>query len=119
MFFISVVFSVALIVSIISWSVHISMVKEQPEEYGYATFKKFKKEFDKCRWEIQGYHGKTIANFALWDMRDGSKFGASIIQFQHKGMIMNNPLCWMRAVLYAKKTYDSLNMKKTKNTVKW
>lgn len=71
----------------ITWTVHISQVKDERCPYGYAGYKDFIREFNKSKLEKSN----------MWDWSMFSKdrsdyYHAEIIKFGGKGMIIRNPI---------------------------
>jgi len=74
----------------IDYRTHISMVKSSTKEYGKANYNIFFQEFNKCKWDIKRYKG------SLFDKSTNSEIHASIIQFNGVGMIMQNPIEYLK-----------------------
>jgi hypothetical protein len=108
-----VIFS-GLFILLITWGVHISMVKGEFCPYGWATYSKFKREFDKYNWEWD----KCFEN-SLFDYPSGGYIHASIFKFDYKGMIMRDPFSYFLSALYIRR-YIRKNIKPyRKDKVKW
>lgn len=105
-----VTFSIFALMSI-PWAVHISMVKDQEVEYGWAGYKEFKREFVKYRWNIEGWEE------GLYSRECYSKCHASIILFGGKGMIMVTPIDYYLVTRHIK--HYKRNEKKKLNVIKW
>ena len=78
------------------WVIHIDMVKENCDTYGWAGFKKFKEHFDKTEWEYDNRWENSLFGKSHYEDR----FFASIIKFNRVGMIMNNPISFLLARIY-------------------
>jgi hypothetical protein len=107
-----IAFMIFLVVST-TWLVHISMVKGEDCDYGKGDFKAFKREFDKYNWSNDGFFENS-----LFDYHNGSKLHASIYKFNHKGMIMNNPIEYFKSVIHIRR-YCKKHFKPKKNIVDW
>lgn len=107
----------ALLLTIITWIVHVSLTREGRKDYGYATFSKFKEQFDKYEW----FPHDAGDSFGAISSTEDTKFRYGIIEFEGKRMVMNNPVCWIRANVYARKYIKNnfKELKPNKNTVKW
>ena len=88
--------------------VHIDMVKSNCKEYGYGTYDKFVENFKKYELTEMDYFRGSFENY-----HNDSKFHASIIKFNGKGMILGRKDL-KRAQEYCKKIADN-----GKNTVEW
>lgn len=75
-----------------NWTVHVSIVKDNADNYGYASFKTFKKHFDSVKWE------KTSGG--IWDETLQTRYMHTLLMFNGVGMIINNPISYIRAQLY-------------------
>lgn len=127
MFFINYILPILIFVPIgvtiifggISWSVHISMTRSSTKRYGYgwASFKKFKREFDKIEWEYKSIWKNSL--FGNYLTLSSSQFHASIIEFNTKGMIMRTPLDWYLAKRYVKKHIKNNFLPPKPPKVKW
>jgi hypothetical protein len=109
--FITCFIFVLLFISVITWGVHITMVKGEGCEYGWGTYEQFKREFDKCNWH-NGSYGE-----ALVDYDKGGYIHASIYKFNNKGMIMRDPFSYWATCLYIRKHHRIIKPKR--NTVNW
>lgn len=109
------ILSVVLFISmVILWAVHVSMNKEEGQKYGYANFKKFKEVFESK--EISKERNRSYSNPNSF-FTENMYYHASIIKFNGKCMIINNPFSYLLVVIYMKK-YIYNNYTK-KNRVKW
>lgn len=102
-----IILAVVVIGSMMDWIVHISMVKEQTTQYGWAGHKKFIEQFHKAEWEYQPYWRKSL--FGKEYEKD--QYHANIFKFNSKGMIINNPVSYLIVKLYVsgyiKETYNN------------
>lgn len=116
--FLTIVIFILSVVSIIGmfiqWAVHISMSKDECQNYGYANYRKFKKVFESK--EISKERDKSHRNPRSF-FTENMCYHASIIKFDGKCMIINNPFSYLLVVIYMEK-YIYNNYTK-KNRVKW
>lgn len=80
----------------VDWLVHISMVKENCDTYGWAGFKKFREHFDKIEWVYES----RWENSLFGKVYSNDRFFAHVIKFNGVGMIINNPISFLLAKLY-------------------
>lgn len=108
--------------SLIFWGTHLHMSKQYRndcESYGYAGFKKFKKEFDKVDW----FMPENSLDF-LYDKKypyHSYKIGASLFEFNKIQMVVHNPISYFFVCLYVKKyinRYKNLRKRKV-SKIKW
>ncbi|WP_442636515.1 hypothetical protein [Rossellomorea marisflavi] len=99
--------------SMIPWITHIQMVRDSGIDYGWANYKAFKREFAKYNWTHDGVYENS-----LFDYNNGCKLHASIFKFDYKGMIMYNPIEYLRSVLHIQKHFKSISSPKRKK-VDW
>jgi hypothetical protein len=113
--FLIAVFFVWLIFSMIIWGVHISMIRNDGCAYGWATYSKFKREFNKYTWNFD-----YIFTDSLFNYPEGGYLHASIYRFNNKGMIMRDPVSYLLSALYIR-NYIKRNYKipNKKNVVEW
>lgn len=79
----------------INWDVHKDMVRSSTEFYDKAGYKRFVEEFNKVDWLPNLYFKGSLQS------KDSkNKYHASIIMFNGKGMIVNNPVSYFRVVRY-------------------
>lgn len=97
------------------WLVHVSQVKDSSSVYGWGNYQKFIREFEKCEWDNEDGEYK----YSMWDRERGAKFHASIIEFNNIGMIINNPIDYVRVDMYVKKFYKNKFGVKKKNIHTW
>lgn len=97
------------------WFVHISQTKDDSSTYGWGNYKKFIREFEKCNWDNEG--GEW--NYSMWDREKRSRYHAGIIQFNGIGMIINNPVDYVRVVMYTRKFYRNKFGMQKKNIHTW
>jgi competence protein ComGC len=107
----SILILTILIFLIVHWIVHISMVKNEGCKYGWGTFKRFKKEFDKYEWNNHGYSS------SLFNYCEGGYIHADIYKFNNKGMIMRDPFSYLLSKIYIRKHCSYVKPKR--NVVKW
>jgi len=74
----------------VDYRTHIDMVKSCTKEYGRANYNIFFQEFNKCKWDVKRYKG------SLFDKSINSEIHANIIQFNGVGMIMQNPIEYLK-----------------------
>jgi hypothetical protein len=98
----------------IGWGVHISMVKGENIPQGWASFKKFKREFDKYNWQWDGFWNNSLFNYS-----QGGYLHASIFKFDHKGMKMTDPISFLLSCLYIRKYIRTQIKPYRKDMVKW
>ena len=107
-------FLVALIsISLIIYSTHIIICRDQDLPYGYGTFKDFIREFNKYNnWKIESYNNWKIESYK------GSFFGkgddweryyihAGIIIFDGKTMILY-PISYFKFKIWSKKKWKEM-----------
>ena len=82
----------------IDWLAHRDMVKSSTNQYGVSNYKKFIEEFHKVEWE----HQKLFTS-SLFGKDRKDQFHANIIEFNGRGMIINNPISYLLVKLYVKK----------------
>ena len=75
----------------IPWAVHRSMVRENNSSYGKTDHKKFVEEFNKVEWIY-----KESFKDSLFSIDNKDQVHASIIEFNGKGMIINNPISYLK-----------------------
>ena len=80
----------------VDWMVHIDMVKDHCDTYGWAGFKKFKEHFDKTEWEYNSLWENSLFGKNYHEDR----FHAHIIKFKRVGMMINNPISFLLAKIY-------------------
>lgn len=76
---------------ILQISSHERMTKKHSDNYGYGNFKKFQTEFYKKNWEIS----KTWNN-SFFHHPSNSEIHASIIKFDGIGMVISNPIDYIK-----------------------
>lgn len=77
------------------WYNHITTVKTSVKKYGYANYKKFKREFLKC--------SSDDLQFSAIDYKLGYKHNCidyDLIVFNDIGMIINNPISYLFVCIY-------------------
>jgi len=77
-----------------SYDTHIIMVKKYTNKYGKANYNIFVQEFNKCKWDTERWKG------SLFDYSTDSEIHASIIKFNGIGMIMQNPIEYLKMIYY-------------------
>lgn len=90
---------------IAEWQVHIDMTKRNSDKYGYGNFDLFKREFVKYNWESKRWKD------SLFDYNTNSQYHAGIIQFVGIGMIMRNPIDWIKVKRYVAQHIKETNLK--------
>ncbi len=111
----AVLFVFGFLIFIAFWFGRIKMTTEYTNKYGWGSFNKFKKEYNKCKWSIDAnyncfYHAKS-----RFDYPSDSELHASIIKFNGKGMLLD-PISMLRASSYMRK-FEPPKQKKEK--IKW
>jgi len=101
---------VFIIITLIGWTVHLEMTKEDVSEYGYGNYSDFKKEFNKKEWTRNKMYPKSFFNdIGFLD----NHIHARIIKFDNKGMCLTY-FAYLRFIYFEEKNKIS-----GKNTVKW
>jgi hypothetical protein len=93
--FLIILVAIFIIALLISYFVHIEMVKTDRFEYGYGTFKQFLKHFTKYDWKWDSRWESSLEY--EWPT---TRIHADIFSFEGKGFIFNNPISYLRAKLY-------------------
>lgn len=84
--------------------VHIDMVKQHTEMYEYSSFDEFKNQFNKQSWD-------TLNSDDLISLNHRSRIYAGIIEFNNIGMIMENPIEYLKAKRFITKYIKNKNIK--------
>lgn len=104
---------VFLIIISVNWLTHIEMTKLSTERYGWASFEKFKQEFDK----VENWKTDKVFTHSLFSIPyRQNQIHASVICFDYKGMLINNPFSYIFAVIYTQCYISKMNKKKA---IKW
>ena len=100
-----------LMITFVTWRVHLAQTRELTERYGWGSYESFRREFERegRQW--------TLENGSLFECHTASKFHASIVKFDGKGMLLPF-LDWLRVILYMRRARTSV-ASANKETVKW
>ncbi|MDT0160387.1 hypothetical protein [Bacillus sp. AG4(2022)] len=89
-----------LVLILVAWVVHIFMVKDHCKVSGKASYRNFKREFAKHKWEIREFKDSLFSD-------TGGYIHADVFKFNDKGMYMKDPvsyvLCKLHILLEIKK----------------
>ena len=97
-------------IAFVDWTTHKDMVRDNTETYGYAGYKEFVREFHKVEWSYREQWGDSL--FSQDTFSHEGYYHASIIKFNDRGMIIKNPIEYLRVRKYVKK-YIKENFGKT------
>lgn len=101
-----------IIIQTFQWIIHIEMTTKNSYNWGWASYRKFKKEFEKHEFEKQS-KGNYI------DGKSKSQICSSIIKFNYgKGMVISDPVSWTLVHIYLNKMFQEPKEKKQKR-IKW
>lgn len=89
--------------SLVYYTTHIDMTKSRTKIYGYGTYSKFLREFNKYNWQQGDYFESS-----LFDGKNNCQIHASIIEFDGIGMIMRTPLDYFLAVMFVRRYIKQL-----------
>jgi len=106
-----------IIFSTLDWINHIAMVRHSKEQYGWASYRKFAEQFKKVDWIY-----KKERKGSLFSRTYGTdEFHASVIAFNNRGMIINNPISYLLVKRYVKKYIkrNDLEKKKSRKIKEW
>ena len=83
------------------WIGHVYLTKEYRKDYGTASYRKFKSEFDKYDWKLK----KFFIGENLYDTAETCEVDPKglIITFQQSSMIINNPVSFLLTKRYIHK----------------
>ncbi len=97
----------------VNWRVHIQMVKDNTDNYGWGNYNSFVREFRKQNWTFN-----KIWNESLFDRDNNSEIHANIFKFNGKGMIL--PFFdYMKATKFVKEYIKENFISNSKETVNW
>jgi len=88
------ILAIGSIILLIDYGVHISQVKDHTERYGKSSNNIFIQEFNKCEWDNSRWKG------SLFDYSRDSQIHAGIIKFNGIGMIMQNPIEYLKMLYF-------------------
>ena len=95
------------IILLLDYSIHVSMTKEHSNKFGKANYNIFIQEFNKYEWDTKSWSG------SLFNHPSNSQIHASIIKFNGIGMIMKNPVEYLKMIIYVYKYVKNANDNKT------
>ncbi|MGM0409113.1 MAG: hypothetical protein ACQEQF_00005 [Bacillota bacterium] len=104
----------SIILIILDWLTHISMVRNNTEKYGWSNFNKFKEKFEEynmIEYEDELFNGSYIRYKNRYE--DFCKVHADIIMFDNKGMILGF-ISYIKFKLFIMKIKSN-----SKKTVRW
>ena len=87
---------VGIVILSVDYEVHINQVKNYTKKYGKGNYTVFIQEFNKCKWDSKYFKG------SLFDRSSDSELHASIIKFKGVGMIMQNPIEYLKMLYYVR-----------------
>jgi len=96
------------------WLTHIEMTKEDVKEYGWATYKQFKENFNKYEWTPLRLYPDSCSND-----KEECYFHASIIKMGGKGMLIRDPISLMLVKRYVKNVLYKKPEKPIKSVDLW
>lgn len=110
---------------LIPWQTHLSMTKDRVGKKGYASYKKFKLQFEKAPvvWYSKRFKGSLFAHdmrtekkSVLDPLYDQYQIHASIFQFEGNYMLFRDPITYFLVCRYVRKFQQREN---EKNIIKW
>lgn len=116
--FISIFTLLVLIFIIANWFLHLSMMNDDKcMIYGWGTYKKFKREFEKYEYEYDENFKRSLFSYNRGD----AYLHANIIKFKDIGMKICDPISYLFVVIIIYKHCNKLNKlnKKEVKLYKW
>ena len=101
----------------LDYGVHVSQVKKFTNEYGKANYKTFLAEFNKIDWRLDEYN-KSLFYFSNGSIT--SMICAGLIKFNGIGMIMQNPIEYLKANVFVYKYLSNVKRQgEVKSNYSW
>ena len=115
--FASILTIIGLVGSIALWLAHISMTKQFTSQYGYASLEEFTYQFNKVSdWQFKGYGKDAIESYSN---KEGTYIMHDILSFEGDGMILNNPLSYLFAIIILKRKMKELDYRSKLIPLRW
>ena len=85
--------------------VHKSIVINNCDFWDYGTFDEFVREYEKYEWETYGGYENSLFVKDYYSNKAKTRIHANIINFEGKGMVMNNIINYYRMKLFVRREY--------------
>jgi hypothetical protein len=122
MIFLYIVFGATVLLTIaflINWLAGQIQTIAETKTWGIGTYKKFKREFDKYKWNSEdGFCNWHPFIVSMWCREHGCKLHAGIVEFGGKGMILM-PVSLLLACVYVFKYQRKESITQKKKYVRW
>lgn len=89
---ITAVIGSTIILELVNWLTHIMITKGNVKIYGWGSFNKFKREYNKHNWDYENITNEFYCfhfDRSRWERSTESTLHASIVIFDGKGMLLD------------------------------
>lgn len=101
------------------WLAHVMMVRDEGIDYGWASYDRFKKEFNKVDWRYEeDFKRSLFGHEERLTFTNRDMYHAGVIKFNYKGMIMYDPISYFMSGLYVRSYIKKNGLRRKKYKMK-
>lgn len=101
----TLVVGIIILVILVNWVVHLAMALDDNKPRGWASYRKFKEEFEKVDgWFHQEEYRDSLfsGNYSIEKRSRTDEIFAQMITFNYKNMLIIDPISYLMVQLYVK-----------------